>query len=199
MELVSIELERLFDHPENANVMKAGELAQLKLHIGEGGDYEPLVVRAHVEKAGCFELLNGHHRRRVLSELGYERAWCVVWDVDDDRARMLLATLNRLQGSDDPARRARLLERLNEKLDRKELVRRLPEGAGHIEKLLALNRPVRCVRPERVAGLPVALTFFVTREQKSLVEKALKVMAARRPDERRERSELLVSLAEEVV
>ncbi|MBE3071108.1 MAG: ParB N-terminal domain-containing protein, partial [Planctomycetes bacterium] len=55
-----------------------------------------------------YQILNGHHRAQALRELGHTHARCDVWEVDDAEARLLLATLNRLEGRDDPGLRARL-------------------------------------------------------------------------------------------
>lgn len=92
--------------------MPAHVLRKLRSHLGRSGRYEPLVVRPHPELPGRFQLLNGHHRLRVLKELGHNSVRCLVWDVDDDQARLYLATLNRLAGHDIPERRATLIENL---------------------------------------------------------------------------------------
>ena len=107
MDLVlnEIAVESLVRHPENSNHMSAETLGKLRRHIERTGRYEPLTVRPHPREAGKFEVLNGHNRLRVLRAIGHKSARCVVWDVDDDQARLYLATLNRLAGSDIPERR----------------------------------------------------------------------------------------------
>ena len=60
--------------------------------------------------------------------------------VDEERGLVLLATLNRLRGEDDPFRRSELLARLREGIGAVELVKVLPEHGAQIEKLLALRR-----------------------------------------------------------
>ncbi len=109
--LVDIPIDSLVPHPENSNYMPAGMLRKLRLHIERTGRYEPLTVRPHPTLEGRFELLNGHNRLRVLRAIGHQSARCVVWDVNDDQARLYLATLNRLAGSDVPERWAALVER----------------------------------------------------------------------------------------
>jgi len=101
---------------------------------------------------------------------------CVVWEVDDAEALTLLATLNRLQGQDDPKKRAKLLARLEavRAVDVSELARLLPEGAEEVRGLLALNAaPV--LRPPRLPDdLPVAVHFFLSAEQRTALEARLK-------------------------
>src|SRR5262245_40077038 len=108
-----IALDQLDDHPENANRMTPDALAKLRLHISRTGNYPPLIVRRSPACADRHQILDGHHRAKALRELGHTSAQCAVWDVQDDRrAAMLLLTLNRLHGEDDPRRRGTLLAKL---------------------------------------------------------------------------------------
>ena len=175
MKIVEIELGKLIAHPANANVMSEPLVKRLRKHIEQTGMYEPLVVRRHPRQAGCYELLNGHHRKGVLEQLKHERAQCVVWDVSDAQALMLLATLNRLSGRDDAHRRAELLGQLAEGCDHKRLLESLPETRKQLQKLLALREVPEPVTPDELEVMPVAMTFFVTAEQKAIVEQGLKV------------------------
>ena len=179
MEIVSIGLGNLRAHPGNANVMREAMLAKLRGHIGRHGWYEPLVVRPDPGETGCYQLLNGHHRRQVLGELGHERADCVVWQVDDDEALVLLATLNRLTGADDPVKRSALLEDLCRRYEEGEVAARLPETRGQLRKLLAAGRRPEPIDPGDLPTLPEAMTFFVEREQKKVIERGLRLVAQR--------------------
>lgn len=168
IERVGIDL--LLEHPKNPNKMSGRHFRKLVWHIKESGDYEPVVVRRHKEKEGFFEILNGHHRTKALRELGHDEVDCVVWDVSDERALMLLATLNRLKGGDDAQKRADLINELSEKYDIKELAAALPETKGAIEKLktISVSKPV--LNNEKYE-IPETLVYVVTDEQKKLVER----------------------------
>jgi len=122
-----------------------------------------------------YQILNGHHRARVLRELGYRRARCDVWDVDDEEARLLVATLNRLEGRDDPKARARLVAALATGRSAEDLARLLPEPPDAVERLLRLAEPPpEPAPPVALEPLPQALTFFLSEEQHALVSEALK-------------------------
>src|SRR4030042_833832 len=95
--VTSIPIDKLVAHPGNPNRMSKRNFARLVRNIERTGGYEPLVVR---RQGDCFQIINGHHRRLALKQLGYETVDVVVWDVDDDEADVLLCTLNRLGGSD---------------------------------------------------------------------------------------------------
>ncbi|MGB2754062.1 MAG: ParB/RepB/Spo0J family partition protein, partial [Phycisphaerae bacterium] len=173
-------------HPENANRMPEALLEKLQSHIERTGRYEPLVVRpvpspvtrGRVRKSQRYQILNGHHRAEVLKALGHTRARCDVWDVDDDEARMLLATLNRLEGRDDPKARARLVAHLATGRSAEDLARLLPEPPDAVERLLRLAEPPpEPAPPDSLEPLPQALVFFLSEEQEVLVREALGAVA----------------------
>jgi ParB-like chromosome segregation protein Spo0J len=135
-----IHIDLLCDHPENSNFMDTETLRKLRLHIERTGRYEPLTVRKHPAKNGRFQIINGHNRVRVLRTLGYEIVQCIVWSVNDDQARLYLATLNRLAGKEIPERRAVLLDNLCKVFTGEELADLLPDSKKQIEELRRLSR-----------------------------------------------------------
>src|SRR3989475_12882153 len=125
-------------HPLNSNVMSPDLQAKLRAHIKRTGRYPFLVVRPHPEEAGKYQVLDGHHRVAVLRDLGHAEARCDVWEVDDREAKLLLATLNRLQGQDQPRKRALLLHELLGETSAGDLAGLLPESEKQIEELQGL-------------------------------------------------------------
>ena len=176
MEIAEFALDCLHAHPDNSNVMPPALLDKLVEHLRTADRYPPVIVRPlPAGEAGDGQILDGHHRVAALRRLGRDTARCVVWDVDDDEARLLLATLNRLQGQDDPRKRAALVARLSESMDLSALAARLPEDAYRLKKLAALAQrrpPPRTPRP--IAEMPVALHFFLRPAQRSAVETRLR-------------------------
>jgi len=177
MTLQWIPLEALEPHPENTNVMPEALRAKLKAHLARTGRYEPLVVRPLPGDEPQYQILNGHHRARVLADLGHTHARCDVWEVDDNEARLLLATLNRLEGRDDPSRRAALVARLAEGPSAADLARLLPEPAEALERLKQLAKPPPAPADPSTIPLPRALTFFLDEDQETLVREALRAAA----------------------
>ena len=187
--LRDIPTDCLVSHPENSNHMTAEMLRKLRRHIERTGKYEPLTVRPHPSAEGKYEVLNGHNRLRVLRAIGHDSARCVVWDVDDDQARLYLATLNRLAGSDVPERRAALLEGLIGTFDIAELSALLPDDRRQLEELERLSR----LGPEDlVAGgasdkheshLPVILDFVLEEAEAKEVNLALDMIRASTEEE----------------
>ncbi len=129
-----------------------------------------------------YQLLNGHHRFQVLRSLGHTHVRCDVWAVTDDEALMLLATLNRLEGRDDPMKRGRLLAalaaaRAEDDDPLSALTRRLPEDRAALQKALDLaTQPLPApLSPHSVAaGMLQAVTFFLDQSQLDTLNRALR-------------------------
>ena len=171
-QIESIAIDRLAAHPANPNRMNNSSFKKLCGHIAESGNYEPVIVRPKRNKAGDFEILNGHHRVMALKKLGHENADCVVWDVDDERALILLATLNRLSGTDDLGKKSELIKQLTRSFDSRELAKLLPETKKSIERLKDLDIAAKRATAGQKAFLnPVV--FFLTDNQKLTVDKAI--------------------------
>ena len=162
-----IPLDCLHPHPDNANRMPPRLLKKLVAHVRDHGDYPPLIVRRHPEHADQYQILDGHHRAEALRQLKHAHANCEVWNVDNERAALLLLTLNRLHGEDDPLKRGGLIARLNQSYDLKSLSKFLPDDAKAIRKLMNLTLPpTPLAPPPTLADMPHAVTFFLTQMQR---------------------------------
>ena len=180
----SVSMDKLIAHPANANRMSSSAFGKLTAHIERTGNYEPVIVRPHPKRAGCYEIINGHHRVRALKKLGHTKCDCIVWLVDDSETMILLATLNRLTGHDVLDKKAELIKSLTERFSTKELAKKLPDTKTAIERLSRLagiHKPIRLLTPGHKAFLnPVV--FFLTDEQKQAVDKAIAAV----PDDEKE-------------
>jgi ParB-like chromosome segregation protein Spo0J len=178
-----VPLDDLVPHPLNANVMSEDLREKLRAHIKRTGRYPYLVVRPHPSEAGKFQVLDGHHRVAILQDLGHREARCDVWDVDDREAKLLLATLNRLEGQDVPIRRAQLLHELLGEMSVDDLAGLLPETDSQIEDLHALLEfPAEEIAAlldqaasEEEKVLPRVMSFVVSPEQEAVIEQAVEL------------------------
>jgi ParB family chromosome partitioning protein len=183
-QLTWVRLDRLLPHPANANVMSEALREKLQRDIEIERDYEPLTVRPHPTKPGYFQILGGHQRCVVLGRLGHDAALCYVWPCDGATALLLLATLNRLEGQDDPLKRAELLRELTALASPEELARFLPEDAGAIRRsldLLDLDLDAVLADLQHQQGDVSALraiSFAVTPEDERAIEDAVQAVVA---------------------
>jgi len=171
----SIALDKLTAHPDNPNQQSRVNFAKLVRNIERTGRYEPLIVRPCPDEADCFQIINGYHRCHALTKLGYKTADCIVWDIDNEETDILLATLNRLGGSDDLGKKLKLLKRLNKRVESAELAKLLPQTARQIERLTSLKMPTA---PAKINAkcFSIPLVFFVNDTQQKQIEKALSLV-----------------------
>ena len=174
-------LNHLDPHPANANRMAPHLFAKLKAHIARTGDYPPLIVRRHPNDPDRFQILDGHHRAKALRELDHDAAHCAIWEVHDDaHAALLLLTLNRLHGQDDPRLRGSLLEQLQHEMSADDLAELLPDSAEEILALIGIVQPPKLdeavMPPPDVELMPQAVTFFLTESQHARLVGCLRVI-----------------------
>lgn len=181
--MLNISLDLLDANPANANCMKDALFLKLVDHIKESKNYPPLIVRPHPSSHGRYQILDGHHRAKALKQLGYHHANCDVWDVDDAQTDMLLLTLNRLCGNDDPYKRGEILKRLTQTINVDALAERLADDSDRIRKLIdATKPPPKPLEPEDVADMPYGVMFFLSASQRNYLFKKLKPLAKNRSD-----------------
>ena len=165
-------IDQLEAHPLNSNVMPKALLDKLVGEIRRTGLYPPIIARPI---DGRYQILDGHHRVQALRQLGHDTVHANVWDIDDEQAMLLLASLNRMRGEDDPRKRAALLDRLRQTMPVQELAKRLPEDAARVKKYLALHAATPSPQaPKAVDQMPVCLTFFVLPAQRRAIEQRLR-------------------------
>lgn len=171
----NLSLELLVPHPENANRMSRTRAKKLRHSIEQIGKYETITVRPHPGRDGKFEVLNGHSRLEALRALGITEARCDIWNVTDSQARVFLAILNKLRGSEVPELRMSLLFGLLEELPSKELAALVPENAAYLGRIERLAEGVGEEEAEAPSATPdiVVTQFYLTREQHRVVANAL--------------------------
>jgi len=190
-----IELTRLIAHPDNPNRMSKANFSKLVRNIERTGRYEPLIVRPHPRKKDFFQIINGHHRLLALRKLGYETADAIVWDIDDEQTDILLATLNRLTGSDVLEKKLALIKKLTENMPTSELGKFLPQTAKQLERLKDFKLPSVPAKADAKA-FAVPLVFFVTADQQKIIEDALSIVDVAGPTKAARRAQALTEIAQ---
>lgn len=109
-EVVEIPLSKLSRHPDNPRKARSygkSSIAPLAEAIGQNG-VSPLIVRPLDDG---FQILAGHRREAALESDGAKTAPCVVRDMDDFRALMMVGSDNAQHEAPDPFLEARLVEK----------------------------------------------------------------------------------------
>ena len=146
-----INIKQLQDNRLSANIMTDEVKEKLRANIARQGKCPALIVRKIQDPATDFDrkitigelrgyrIIDGHHRKQVLKELGYSQAECEIWDIDDKTEVLLLATLNELKGTPDLMKRAVLLRTLEGiGIERNNLLKLIPEDNRRLEFALSI-------------------------------------------------------------
>lgn len=168
-------LDVLIPNPQNTNRMSRMFAKKLRHNIEQLGLYETITVRPHPSLNDRFEVLNGHARINALRNIGLDSVRCDVWNVDDSRAQLFLAILNKLRGSDVPELRMDLLYKLLEKQPKEDLAAHIPETASYLGKLEKFREQVEKGEEEkpREEIAVVVMNFYLSPENHSIVLKVL--------------------------
>lgn len=110
MEVRKIELDRIEVNEANPNEMDEKEFENLKKEIKKRGFLVPIVVRKLEENK--YKLIDGEHRYKAAKELGYKEIPAVVLEISEEEEKYLLINLNKIKGSFNPIKYARLVEDL---------------------------------------------------------------------------------------
>lgn len=101
MEIRKIDLKKL--NPAAYNPRKSlqtydKEFEKLKNSIETFGYVEPIIVN---KRGNEYVIVGGHQRYAVLSHLGYDKAECVVLELDDKHEKALNIALNKIESEWD--------------------------------------------------------------------------------------------------
>jgi ParB/RepB/Spo0J family partition protein len=176
-----IQLANLHADPRSANRMAPDRLEKLIENIRHTGKTQPLTVRSHPDEKDHYIIVDGHYRKIALEQLEKTEVSCDVWDITEEAAALLLATLNRLRGEDHPHKRAELFQELLVQYDQNRLSQLLPENTSEIDELLLLLKTeemtadkLRRQMEEEARSLPVLLNFVLAKSEAEKVEAVLK-------------------------
>ncbi|SCZ77952.1 ParB/RepB/Spo0J family partition protein [Pseudobutyrivibrio xylanivorans] len=103
--VIIIPLEKL--HPFRNHPFKVRDDADMKnvmRSIQEVGVLQPAIVRP--DNNGEFEILSGHRRHYACKKLGFESLSCIIRDMDDDSATILMVDSNLQREEILPSERA---------------------------------------------------------------------------------------------
>ncbi len=168
-------LEQVVPDPRSPNRLSRMFAKKLRHNIGQLGKYETLTVRPSPDGRRKYQVLNGHARLEALRELGVSEVKCDVWEVSETQARLFLAVVNRLRGSDVPELRMNLLFQLLRKHSKEELAARLPETIAYLDKVERIPEEAERLRKEALPEKTevVIVDFYLTAEQHRVIDKAL--------------------------
>jgi ParB family transcriptional regulator, chromosome partitioning protein len=175
MEIVNLPLEHLKPALWNSNQMDQETSRKLKESIRRYGVIENLVVRKLSDEA--FEVLSGNQRLKLLAEMGFSTAPCLVVKVDDAQAKLLAQAVNHIRGEDDLGLRAEIMKEVMKSIPQDEVLSILPDTAVSLESMASLGQTEMAdylQKWEQAQAIKLKhLQFQLVRSQEEVVETAL--------------------------
>lgn len=98
----TLPIDRLVPFSKHPFKIRENErLEELSNSIKEQGVLVPLIVRVHPEKRGYYEILAGHHRNVGAQRVGLDEIPCIIKNVDDNVAALIVVESNKQRGFSD--------------------------------------------------------------------------------------------------
>jgi ParB family chromosome partitioning protein len=171
-------------NPDNPNEMSDATFGTLRGDIRDNGYTQPILVRPVDEG---FQIIDGEHRWRAVSELGFASIPAIVWEsTDEDDAKLRLITMNRLRGEFVPLKMAYVIADLAERIPEDQLRSRLGMTGNEFQDHLrnanlsdSVGESIAAVN-ERPEGKSVSV--FCTFDQAAIIEAVLDAVAPSKED-----------------
>jgi ParB family chromosome partitioning protein len=137
-EVKLIPIEKLIDSPNNFfRALTDEELAELSHSIKSLGILHPLVVRPLPD--GNFEIISGHQRKKAAKIAGLTKVPCIVKDVDDVTAELILIDTNTKTRQLSPMEMARSVRRVKELIGISQGVRNASATAAEVAESMGMS------------------------------------------------------------
>ena len=137
MKVVEIPVSQLQEAAWNPNQMDELMLARLKESLKRYGLVQPLVVRPLQD---FYEVLSGNQRLKVIQQLAFNWAPCVIVNLKDKEAMLLAQALNNLRGEDDLGMKGALLGDILAGIPEEEVLVLLPETTASLQALTSIGQ-----------------------------------------------------------
>ena len=112
---------KLLNHAQNHDFhIQEDKVNDLRESIREKGILMPLIVREYSDVPGYYEIIAGHHRYEAAKKEKVEKVPCIIKNVTDDEAALIMIDTNIQRGFTDmkPSEIARVLKKRHEILCR---------------------------------------------------------------------------------
>ena len=143
-EVKLIPIEKLIDSPNNFfRALTDEELAELSHSIKSLGILHPLVVRPLPD--GNFEIISGHQRKKAAKIAGLTKVPCMIKDVDEVTAEVMLIDINTKTRQLSPMEMAKSIRRIKELLGISQGARNTSATVADVAESLGMSE--RSMRP----------------------------------------------------
>lgn len=177
-EIKMVETESLKPNKYNPNTMTDEQFKSLVDDFKENGWVgQPIIINKQNV------IIDGEHRWRCASFLGYERVPVIVFNPKDaDHQRMLTIGWNAKRGEMSPLKLAQIIQELNLKYTLEELSSKLGFSSSQLKDTLAMNQVTKefmdkIKKDAEIVNseVPIVMNFAVNKEQEKIINEALEI------------------------
>lgn len=177
-EIKMVETESLNPNSYNPNFMDENQFASLVEDFKENGFVgQPIIINDKNE------IIDGEHRWRCASHLGFEKVPVVIFNPkDEDHQKMLTIGWNAKRGEMSPIKLAGLISELNQKYTLEELSGKLGYSSDRLKDVLSMGQvtkefmdKIKKEAEERDLEVPSVLNFAVDKNQEARINEALDI------------------------
>jgi len=109
MEIKEIPIDKIKPNTWNPNEIYRDKFNILVRHIKEEGMKQPILVRL---VGDSYEIIDGFHRFKASEEANLNKINCVIIKADDEKAKKITLSMNKLRGENDPIKLEKLINDL---------------------------------------------------------------------------------------
>ena len=191
---IPIPLEKLFDFPNHPfKVNDDKEMENMVQTVKQGGIIMPLIVRQRED--GNYEIISGHRRKRASQLANLKEVPCIIRDLTDDEATIIMVDSNMQREKILPSERAfaykmkieaekhqgkrtdltsdQIGQKLQSKTTRERIAEEIGESATNIQRFIRLTELIpellNLVDEERIAFSPAVDLSYLTEDEQYVV------------------------------
>ncbi len=191
---IPIPLEKLFDFPNHPfQVNDDKEMENMVETVKTGGIIMPLVVRQRDD--GNYEIISGHRRKRASQLANLKEVPCIIRDLSDDEATIIMVDSNMQRTKILPSEKAfaykmkleaekhqgqrkdltsdQIGQKLPNKTTREKVAEELGESATNIQRYIRLTELIpellKLVDEERIAFSPAVDLSYLTEDEQYVI------------------------------
>lgn len=195
---IPIPLEKLFDFPNHPfQVNDDKEMENMVETVKTGGIIMPLVVRQRDD--GNYEIISGHRRKRASQLANLKEVPCIIRDLSDDEATIIMVDSNMQRTKILPSEKAKAYkmkleaekhqgqrkdltsdqigQKLPNKTTREKVAEELGESATNIQRYIRLTELIpellKLVDEEKMKLRPAVELSYLTKEEQQQVFDAI--------------------------
>ncbi len=133
MNITMLQTNSIVPNEYNPNVVEENIMEQLYKDIERVGIKQPVIVRRHPTHRDRYIIVDGEHRWKAATHLKINDVPCEIVEIDENEAKIMTITMNRLRGEFDSIKLAEVIRSLKDVYTMEDLEERLGYNAEQLQ------------------------------------------------------------------